>query len=329
MHEADAAAWVEAARRIVAAGWRRVLVLGPSDAGKSWFCRYLCDYLLAAGRRVAVVDADIGQKIVGPPAAVTLCHARAGGDLSAARPERFAFVGATSPIGHFLPLVLGTAALVAAAQAEVTVIDTGGLVGGPGVALKLHKIAAVRPDGIVAIGETGELAAILRANRHIPALRLLPAAEARAKSREARAAARARRFVQYFAEAAPIDVRITDMAVQPFACLPPHSQDAALRRPLDYLAKQPGLLCGLADGSGGGLGLALVEGADEDRGSVRLLTPAAAGRICILQLGALRIGHDGRQLNCRPPARMRAALRPFDRLRAQEPRSGNLAEEPP
>lgn len=98
MPGSGAGAWSEAARRIIVAGRRRVLVLGPSDAGKSWFRRHLCDYLLAAGRRVAVVDADIGQKIVGLPAAVTLCHARSGEDLFAARPERFAFVGATSPI---------------------------------------------------------------------------------------------------------------------------------------------------------------------------------------------------------------------------------------
>jgi polynucleotide 5'-hydroxyl-kinase GRC3/NOL9 len=284
------ATWSEAARRIVACGWRRVLVLGPSDAGKSWFCRYLCEHLLAAGRRAAVVDADIGQKIVGPPAAVTLCHARAGSDLFAARPERFAFVGATSPIGHFLPLVVGAARLVAAADAEVTIIDTGGLVGGPGFALKLHKIAAVRPDGLVAIEKAGELAAILRANRHIPALRLAPAPEARAKSKEARAAARARRFTRYFAEAAPIDLAIAEIVLQPFGRLSP----------------QPGLLCGVADGDGGGLGLARIVGRDKGRGILRLLTPAAAERIRVLQLGAVRIGYDGRELERGPPARMRA-----------------------
>ncbi|HZU88051.1 MAG TPA: polynucleotide 5'-hydroxyl-kinase [Stellaceae bacterium] len=270
--------WSEAACRIADCGWRRVLVLGPSDAGKSWFCRHLCDRLLAAGRRVAVVDADIGQKIVGPPAAVTLCHARPGRDLFAARAERFAFVGATGPIGHFLPLVVGAARLVAAAQADVTIIDTGGLVGGPGFALKLHKIAAVRPDGLVAIDKAGELAALLRAHRHIPALRLAPAPEAGTKSTEARRAARARRFLQYFAEAAPIDLALAQIVLQPFGCP----------------SLQPGLLCGVADGAGGGLGLARVEDVDEGRGALRLSTPVAAARIRILQLGALRIGHDGR-----------------------------------
>jgi polynucleotide 5'-hydroxyl-kinase GRC3/NOL9 len=324
-----AATWLEAVCRIVDAGWRRVLVLGPSDAGKSWFCRYFCEYLLAAGRSVTVVDADIGQKIVGPPAAVTLCRARAGDDLFAARPERFAFVGATSPIGRFLPLVTGAAALVAAADAEVTIIDTGGLVGGPGFALKLHKIAAVRPDGIVAIAPAGELAAILRANRHIPALRLSPASEARAKSPKARAAARARRFAQYFAAAAPVELAIADLVVQPFAVLSPHgrnAEEAAVRRPLGYLAQQSGLLCGLADGKDGGLGLGLVEGVDEGRGIVHLLTPVAAGRIRILQLGALRLGHDGHELDrgllssCRRAAHMRA--------RGRRSGDGNQAEEP-
>jgi polynucleotide 5'-hydroxyl-kinase GRC3/NOL9 len=295
---------IGAARRILAAGWRRVLVLGPSDIGKSWLCRHLSEALAAAGRRVVVVDTDIGQKIVGPPAAVTLCHARPGLDLFAARPERLAFVGATSPIGHFLPLILGAAALVAsAAGAEVTVIDTGGLVAGPGFPLKLHKIAALRPDCLIALERAGELAALLQANRHIPALKLPPAPEVRPRSREERAAARAERFARYFADAATAELAMADLIVQPFGLWPQRSREAAavaVTRPLDYLSSRPGLLCGLADGRGEGLGLARLDSVDRRRHTLRVVTPVPAGRVRILQLGALRIGPDGGEIDRGP-----------------------------
>jgi len=89
---------------ILAAELRRILVLGATGVGKSSFCRFLGERLLSAGREVAVVDADIGQKDIGPPAAVTLGYPRLSTPLEEIRPVRFFFVGATSPAGRLLPL---------------------------------------------------------------------------------------------------------------------------------------------------------------------------------------------------------------------------------
>ena len=61
--------WKRLASRIVMPN-QRVLVLGPSDAGKSTFCRYLIDYACAASLKVAFVDADVGQSQIGPPTTI-------------------------------------------------------------------------------------------------------------------------------------------------------------------------------------------------------------------------------------------------------------------
>ena len=58
--------WRKLANQIVKSQ-QMVLVIGATDTGKSTFCRYLADYALAAGRKVACVDADIGQSGIGPP----------------------------------------------------------------------------------------------------------------------------------------------------------------------------------------------------------------------------------------------------------------------
>lgn len=49
--------------------------------------RFLAPELVAAGQRVAIVDADIGQKNVDPPATVTLAHIAGTVESWAAAPE--------------------------------------------------------------------------------------------------------------------------------------------------------------------------------------------------------------------------------------------------
>ena len=64
--------WGAAASEIFERSLRTVLVIGGSAVGKSSFCRYLTEVLLARQAEVAFVDADIGQSNIGPPATVTL-----------------------------------------------------------------------------------------------------------------------------------------------------------------------------------------------------------------------------------------------------------------
>jgi polynucleotide 5'-hydroxyl-kinase GRC3/NOL9 len=104
-------AWDDAVGRIVMERWRMVLVLGAVDVGKSHFCRLLADTLLQTGRRVALLDTDLGQKIVGTPATVTLGYPDLGVSGGYTPPALLHFVGSTNAAGHFLPVVAGIAAL--------------------------------------------------------------------------------------------------------------------------------------------------------------------------------------------------------------------------
>ena len=60
--------WRALADRLEAGEWRRLIVLGAADTGKSTLCRYLGERLPGT----ALLDADPGQKMVGPAACVTL-----------------------------------------------------------------------------------------------------------------------------------------------------------------------------------------------------------------------------------------------------------------
>src|SRR5207237_4207329 len=108
------------------------------------------------------------QNAVGPPAAVALRLIRSVDDLqpgSMKRPDAVYFVGATSPQGQLLPLVVGAGRLLARARtegADLVVVDTSGLVSGVyGQILKYHKVDLLRPDVVIGLQRGEELAPIL------------------------------------------------------------------------------------------------------------------------------------------------------------------------
>ncbi len=148
-----------------------VLVIGATDTGKSTFCRFLADYALVSGLKVACVDADIGQSRIGPPTTVGIksfapdeqirTEKRVVFDGSA---EKLYFVGDVSSSGHFLEILTGIRLMVDSARqtdADFVVIDTTGYIHDPpAVVLKQHKIELIRPNHLVCIGRSAELAQI-------------------------------------------------------------------------------------------------------------------------------------------------------------------------
>src|SRR3954469_5145642 len=184
--------WDDAAAQVADAAVRRVLVLGAADVGKSTFCRFLLGHLRARGRRTALLDTDVGQKTVGPPACVTL----AGAERSA-----LFFVGTTDPVRGWRRILDGTGVLLDATESDVTVINTSGLLAGPGRRLKADKIAVVRPDLLIALGSGSDLERVVGDHASVPVVRLTRSPAARRKTKAARRAERQRMFRSYFREA--------------------------------------------------------------------------------------------------------------------------------
>ncbi|MGZ4146808.1 MAG: Clp1/GlmU family protein, partial [Actinomycetota bacterium] len=145
-----------------------VVLLGGIDSGKSTLARSMLRAALAGGRASALVDSDVGQKTVGPPATVTLKMLRAPADLAAetfADADELSFVGSTSPEGHLLSMVTSVARLTQRARergAEFVVLDTTGVVSGVyGQILKYHKVEMVQPDLVVGLQRGEELQPLL------------------------------------------------------------------------------------------------------------------------------------------------------------------------
>src|SRR5207302_2272534 len=160
------------------------------------------------------VDTDVGQKDIGPPARLGLGYPEMGQSLAAVSPGAWYFIGATSPAGHLLPMVVGVRQLVDTARAAYVIINTTGFVTGPGRVLKGYKIEAVRPDVIVALEHGRELRTLLQAYRHYRILRLPASAYATPKTFEQRRAARERAFGMYFATASTVELALCQVIFQ-------------------------------------------------------------------------------------------------------------------
>jgi polynucleotide 5'-hydroxyl-kinase GRC3/NOL9 len=266
-----------------------VLLFGGLDTGKTTLGRAIAAAGLRNDRQVAYLDADLGQKAVGPPATVALKMIAGEADLvpdAMSRPDAIAFVGSISPQGQLLPLVVGATRLLDRALdagADLVVVDTSGLVSGVyGQILKYHKVEMLRPDVVIGLQRGAELDQLLGVvNRFFPTdvISLPVHPDVVPTSVEERAAFRERAMRSYFAE--PLQRwRIKPTVFMP--ALPTLFELSQLHR----------LLVGLSDGKGDYIGLGILDHVpDED--ALRLIT-SVNEQPKALKLGSVRVEPDYR-----------------------------------
>lgn len=263
------------------------VLLGGLDVGKSTLARRMAAAGVGMGLTVAYLDADVGQSTVGPPTTIGLRLCRTASDLEpdALRTgDHLAFVGATSPQGHLLPLVAGTRTMLDRARAEgadVVVVDTTGLVSGVyGQILKFNKLSVLQADLVVGLERGEELQPLLGVVRRffpadVVALRVHP--DIVPTSVEQRAANREDSMRRYFQEP------LYRWRVKATVFMPALPALFDLRA-LDHL------LVGLSDGDGRCTGLGYLEYL-EDEAALRLISPVADAPKALI-LGSVRL-EDG------------------------------------
>jgi polynucleotide 5'-hydroxyl-kinase GRC3/NOL9 len=240
-------------------------VVGEKDTGKSTFCRFLAEAATRLSRSTALLDTDVGQKLVGPPACVTMDD-RQGLSL--------AFVGSTNPVLGWSRLVEGTRRLAQRTEADCLIVNTSGLLAGPGRSLKAAKIDALRPDLLIAVGEGQSLEAIAPDASVLPSLCVPASPEARRKTDGERRMARREAFRQYFSQS-----RVLKLGSRALA--PCHVEAPLPAR----------LLVGLSDEPGHDLGLGLLLNRAEGE-ILEVLSPVVVDGVLWVQPGLLTLGED-------------------------------------
>jgi polynucleotide 5'-hydroxyl-kinase GRC3/NOL9 len=270
-------------------GARTVVLFGGIDSGKTTTATAMVRKALAAGKTPAYLDADPGQKSIGPPTTIGLKLIRSEEDLlpdELSRSDALAFVGATTPQGNLLPLVTGATRLQQQAfeqGADFVVVDTSGLVSGVyGQMLNYHTVEMLRPDLVVGLQRGEELEPLLGIVRRffdmtVASLPVHP--DVQPLSVEQRAANREGAMSRYFVEP------LQRWRVKPTVFMP------ALPAFFD-LVELEHLVVGLADGHGGYLGIGYLEHNGEE-GILRLISPVADAPKA-LRLGSVRVDEEYR-----------------------------------
>ena len=275
-------------QRVLSTGGVLMLV-GGLDSGKTTLGRAIAGAALREGRSVAYLDTEVGQKTVGPPGTMGLRMLRQPADLRAeslGRPDAMYFIGATSPQGQLLPVVVGAAQLLDRAReeaADLVVVDTSGLVSGVyGQLLTYHKIESLQPDLLVGLQRGEELEPLLGIVRRFFAMDVvdLPAhPDIRPRSVDERAQSREAALRAYFT--GPLQRwRVKPTVFMP--ALPALFDESQLDR----------IVVGLSDGKGHHIGMGYLEFSPEER-LLRLLTPLPEAPRA-LRLGSVRLEEDFR-----------------------------------
>ncbi|WP_167902469.1 Clp1/GlmU family protein [Thermococcus sp. JdF3] len=191
----------------------RVMLVGGTDSGKTTLLTFLANGLIERGLRVAIVDSDVGQKGILPPATVSLAFVDGPfSSPSELRGHAHYFIGTTTPGQYVGEMAVGVKRLtdIAAERADVVLIDTTGFVTGPGVELKRLKAELVRPDLIVLLERAGEmeyLRKVLVLYGDVVTLPVSPAA--REHSRRERREVRREKWRAYFSNSRTVEVDLT------------------------------------------------------------------------------------------------------------------------
>jgi polynucleotide 5'-hydroxyl-kinase GRC3/NOL9 len=160
--------WVESATQLLDLGRRpaTVIVLGTIDSGKSSFCTYVVNRILADKKKVAVLDGDLGQSDIGPPSTIAYAIvSKPLTDLFGLKARSARFLGETSPSNVTEEVIRNLSSLkkeIISSDLDFLVVNTDGWTEGDcAVNYKLRLVEELSPDLVFCIQQQNEMAPIV------------------------------------------------------------------------------------------------------------------------------------------------------------------------
>lgn len=209
-------------RSLLAGEYRKVMIMGDTDTGKTYLTQRLADRLSKQGLKVGMMDCDLGQSTIGPPGVLGLQLPWDGEDRDLKFPSAMIFVGILSPakdVGSMIGASVRLSDIALDRGCDVLLIDTSGMVQGSLAALlKRGKIRGIKPDLIISLDREGETRHIfdgLESSAYRELAFVKPAEESRAKGRGERAAYRAELFADYFSGSVELELKLAEVNLVP------------------------------------------------------------------------------------------------------------------
>ncbi|MHB8841907.1 MAG: Clp1/GlmU family protein [Candidatus Aquicultor sp.] len=264
-----------------------VFLLGGPDVGKSTLIRRITEAYLREGHAVGLVDGDVGQSSIGPPATIGMTIIRE--TLPEDYPvQALYFVGDTNPVRRMLEVCTGSGIMAGKAHeagTQVVLFDSSGLIAPPyGVALKYNKLALLRPDIVIAIEKEDELAPVLSwlgGCWGTTMLRTRPPVAARPVSARRRTALRQEQYRRYFQDAVMQAIPVQGLSLYPAGFL-------------SAKVNPSGLMVGLQGEGWNTVAVGIIETLGDE--VVSVFAPRPHVPVCGLAAGGLRLSKEGVEL---------------------------------
>ena len=134
---------------------RCIMLVGANDTGKSTLTAYLSNVAVANGKKVSVVDGDVGQGDLAPPGCIGASRIEKQFlDLRDLNAEHYRFIGTTSP-RRVEGLVIKSIKDIAdrlLATSDICIVNTDGYIDEHGIDYKIELADILKPDLIVYLG---------------------------------------------------------------------------------------------------------------------------------------------------------------------------------
>lgn len=141
------------------------MLLGKSDSGKSSLCTYLLNKL-SCGKKVAILDGDMGQSDIGPPCTIAYAFSnKPVTELYQLKMENAIFLGVTSPVRALAETINALVQLkkdILENNPDFILVNTDGWVlGEAAIKHKAQMIEALKPEIVACFDEKDELKLLL------------------------------------------------------------------------------------------------------------------------------------------------------------------------
>jgi polynucleotide 5'-hydroxyl-kinase GRC3/NOL9 len=149
------AIWKDILRSIMDLKYKKIVVIGASDSGKSTFSLYLANKFIESNLRPYLIDADVGQGDLAPPTCIgsaVLLDQKI--DLSMIKADQISFIGSIQPAKNEIRIIRCVSKLINKSKPhDVCIVNTDGYLHGMGLYYKLRLIEKIKPDCVVCLGD--------------------------------------------------------------------------------------------------------------------------------------------------------------------------------
>ncbi|MEJ7642195.1 MAG: Clp1/GlmU family protein [Candidatus Nitrosocosmicus sp.] len=151
--------WGSIIECILNANRKRIIIIGPSDTGKSTLTLFIANKLLNKGLRPLIIDSDIGQGELSPPTCIgaTILNEQTI-DLARVNPYYVNFIGDIQPIGYESRIIncIKKSYDKLNKNNNLTIINTDGFVNNNESNYKMDLIKKIDPDCIICMRENNQ-----------------------------------------------------------------------------------------------------------------------------------------------------------------------------